>query len=423
MRQLTTTRRTALAAAAAAPWVAGCASARPARRFATTQALLDRYVSEGKVAGACLAIGRGTAPPLWLSAGVRARGLPEPAEPDTLWRIYSMTKPITGVAALALIEDGALGLDQPIADFIPAFARMQVATGYAPLATRPAARAITVRHLMTHTSGLSYHINEESPLAPVYRAAGVMPVGAQLDVQEGDGAPPTDLDTFGARVAELPLIDDPGARWEYSIGLDVLGHVIQAASGMPFETYLRRRLLAPLGMDDTDFSVPAAKRGRLSANYLITPEGPREIDAPATSAWIDARVMPSGGAGLVSSARDYARFCAMLLNGGTLGRMQVLRPRTAALARSNLLPPETRAFPPWWSGDAFGAGMGVVTPASAKPGREPPGAYGWAGAAGTSMWIDPVNGFYAVLMTHFLPSRAYPLWDETRAAVYADLAA
>ncbi|MDX2238080.1 MAG: serine hydrolase domain-containing protein [Hyphomonadaceae bacterium] len=423
MRQATMTRRGALAAAAAAPWLAGCASPRWPPRFSASQALLDRYVAEGKIAGACLAIGRGDAPPTWVNAGVRARGLPEPAGPDTLWRIYSMTKPITAVAALEMIEEGPERLDQPIADFLPAFARMQVATAYDPLQTRPAARPITLRHLMTHTSGLSYHINEGSPLAPVYRAAGVMPVGAQLDVQEGDGAPPTDLETFAACVAPLPLIDDPGARWEYSIGLDVLGAVIQAAWGLPFETFLRRRLLAPLGMDDTGFSVPAAKRSRLAANYLITPDGPREIDAPATSAWIDAQVMPSGGAGLVSSARDYARFCAMLLNGGAVGRWRLLRPRTAALARSNLLPPETRAFPPWWSGDAFGAGMGVITPASAKPGREPPGAYGWAGAAGTSMWIDPVNGFYAVLMTHFMPSRAYPLWDETRAAVYADLAA
>ncbi|MBI1250508.1 MAG: serine hydrolase [Alphaproteobacteria bacterium] len=419
-KALNLTRRGALAGAVAA---AACASqartASPVRAYPRMQPLIDGFVADGKVAGVCVAIGTATAPPAFLSAGRTAFSTDTPADPDTLWRIYSMTKPVTAAAGLALIEDGVLTLDQPVADILPAFTDMRVATSFEPLETRPAVRQMTIRHLLTHTSGLSYVINGDGPMQRLYRAHGIQPYGAQILLAPGDAPTPETLEEFGERLAALPLLDDPGARWEYSISLDLLGLVIQRASGMPFETYLRRRLLAPLDMTDTDFAVPEAKRARLSGNYQVTPEGLRTIDEPQTSAWVDVHPMPAGGAGLVSSARDYAKFCKAMLAGGA----GVLAPETVAMARSNLLPDTAAPMGGYMVGQAFGAGVGVVTAESAMPGGEPPGSYSWSGAAGTTMWIDPRNGIYVVAMTQFLPSSAYPFWSATRAAFYADLAA
>lgn len=371
-------------------------------------ALLDSYVAAAKVSGVSLVIRKGAGTHV-ISRGKAAFG-GAPADDRTLWRIFSMSKPLTGVAALTLVESGRLRLDQPVADFAPEFARLKVLDNGVE---RPARTRMLVSHLLTHTAGLGYAINEGTPLAKIYADAGIVP---------GDPRPradaPHSLSEFGARLAKLPLGSDPGTRYEYSVALDLMGLVIERASGMPFETYMKTRLFGPLGMVDTGFSATPENAPRLAQNYSVQGGKVEPLEPAGKSPYLAAPAFPSGGGGVVSTAHDYDRFCAMLLHEGALDGARVLAPATARLAHANLLPSGVTAE----GGMRFGAGMGIVTAASAQHGEEPPGSFGWAGAAGTMMWMDPGRRLSGVLMTQFMPSNAYPLWAETKRAVYADLA-
>lgn len=372
------------------------------------EALLGHYVEARKIAGAAVALRRDRGAAQFISRGAIAL---DGAAADTrsLWRIFSMTKPVTGVAAMSLIERRRMGLESPVADFVPEFANLRVIDG---ATTRPARTVMRVRHLLTHTAGLGYVINEGSPLAPLYRDAVLVP---------GDPTPreggPQSLDEFGARLATLPLGSDPGTRYEYSVALDLLGLVIQRASGMPFADYLRTALFEPLGMQDTGFSVPAPARSRLAQNYLVRDGRIEPLERTGQSPYFAAPAYPSGGGGLISSAGDYDRFCAMLMNDGVLDGVRVLSAPTARKAHANLLPRGVSA-----DGLNFGAGMGIVATERGEAG-EARGTYFWGGAAGTFMWMDPRTRLSAVLMTQFMPSRAWPLWREFREAAYADLSA
>lgn len=405
MARLLTDRRTVLlgltAAALAPPAQAGVA----VEAWPQTSALLARYVAERKLAGVVAVLHQQRSAPRVLSYGAQSLDGP-PADARTLWRIFSMTKPITGVAAMKLIERRKLGLDQPVADFVPEFASLKVLDSGAE---RPARTVMRVRHLLTHTAGLGYVINEGSPLAPLYRAADLRPADPNRRAGE-----PKSLDEFGARLATLPLGSDPGTRYEYSVALDLLGLVIQRASGMSFEDYLRTALFEPTGMNDTGFMAKPEAASRLAMNYGVRASGIEPLEpAGRPSPYLSPPAYPSGGGGLLSTAHDYNRFCAMLMNDGMIDGVRVLAPSTARRTHANLLPRGVLA-----DKVHFGAGMGIATLASSE--GEPPGTYFWGGAAGTSMWMDPANGFSAVLMTQFMPSRAYPLWREFREAVYAD---
>lgn len=383
--------------------------------FERTLAVMSGYVSSGRLAGVSAAISHGARPVQYLDVGRRAFD-GEPTTRDTIYRIYSMSKPVIGLAAMRLVEDGKLELDQPISDILPAFANMQVLIDGDLSRTRPAIGPIRVRHLLTHTAGLSYAINPEGPLPPIYRRMGLTPLGG--GGRAAPGTAPT-LEVFGERLATLPLGADPGARMEYSVGLDVMGLILQQVDGKPLPQVLRERLFDPLGMVDTDFHVPPGKRERFATNYRRVDGRMVVEDAPADSAYAKPSPMPSGGAGLVSTARDYMRLCRMLLNNGELDGVRVMAPWTVALACTNLAPAGVRTL----LGDGFGAGMRVVLPDSLREGDLPVGAVSWGGAAGTTQWVDRANGFALVLMTQFMPQDAYPLWEEVRRAAYADRAA
>jgi CubicO group peptidase (beta-lactamase class C family) len=313
-----------------------------------------------------------------------------------------------------------MALDQPLAEIAPEFRETRVLVDAGGTETAPVATAITIRHLLTHTAGLTYHINGDGPLQRRYRENGLFAQGRAYWPSPGDGPMPASLDEFAARLARLPLAAEPGTRWEYSVAFDVLGLVIERASGMPFETYLKRRIFEPLEMPDTDFYVPADKIHRLTSNYVVTENGLQPLEDRAASPFATREGVNYGGSGLVSTARDYARFCQALLGGGVVNGRRLASAEAARRVGLNLLPPAVQTEGTLLRGAEFGAGVWIMTAASARDGEEPPGAYSWGGASGTTMWIDPRNDRAVVLMTQHFPTIAYPLYSEVRQSFYGD---
>ena len=394
-----------------------------------TQALYDGYVRARKMPGIVGAFGVGDLPTVYVAAGrIATDPAARPADPDTLWRIYSMTKPITGMAAMMLVEEGKIGLDDPVSKYIPAFARMRVATSPATsLASVPAQRPITIRHLLTHSSGLGYHITAKGPLLKEYERLGLLPYAVSPAVEaKMRAARPRTLEEFANRVAAAPLVAQPGTAWNYSMGLDVMGRVIEVASGMPFDRFLSLRLFGPLGMRSTYFTVPGIDRDRLATSYAILGKTFAPVDTGPGSVFLQSPSFPYGGAGLVSSARDYDRFLAMLANGGSLGVARVLKPETVRLALSNLLPAGVTfggagAITGVGGTARLGFGAGGFVTLVDQPGGLRAGSYGWNGAAGTVAWVDPARRTRATIMVNYSPGTLYPLAQETGRALASDL--
>ena len=389
-----------------------------------TQALFDGYVKSGKMPGIVGAFGQGDGPTLFVTSGRIGDEPNAPAaNPDSLWRVYSMTKPVTAAAAMILIEEGKIGLDDPVSKYIPAFANMRVLTDPAnSLASRPAARPITIRNLLTHTAGLGYNIVTKGPLLHEYERLGILPaaVNAQTEVQMRRVRPAT-LAEFANRVAGLPLIADPGKLWSYSIGLDVMGRVIEVASGMNFDAFVNTRIFAPLGMTSSYWQVPASEAGRLASNYAIVGDTRAPLDPAANSAFLQRPSFPYGGAGLVMSARDYDRFLHMLQDGGTLGGVRIAKPETIGLMMSNLLPPGV-VFGGKDGAASMGFGAGGSVVLADTPGGPAKGTYGWTGAAGTLAWVDPIHRSRGTVMVNYFPAGAWPLRTEIPAALRRDRA-
>ncbi len=383
-------------------------------------AMLDSYVGSAKLSGAVAALGWGQREPGFISRGKLAFDSATSAGPDTLYRIYSQTKPVTGMAAMLLIDEGKLGLDQPIADLLPRFARMQVQVTPDGSITElmPAKAQITVRHLLTHTAGLGYSIIQKGPIKAAYEAAGVVP-GQVSKVQipglsRGKNAP--SLTEFADRLAELPLVYEPGTKWSYSVGLDLMGRVIEVASSMPFDRFLHERIFVPAGMTSTWFQVPASETARLSTNYGVQKGLLAPIDPGARSIYLDPPAFPFGGAGLVSSPRDYDRFLRMLLGYGKIDGTRVMSELAVRVGTSNLLPEGADIASSMVAGAGFGAGGRVGLAGDA-------GTYGWGGAAGTVGFVNFRYGLRGGFYTQYMPSDAYPIHSEFPKTVQADLAA
>lgn len=402
-----------LPACAATPRTAAPAAA-PVHNWTALKALAERYVAERKVAGMIIGVGNGDAPAFYTHAGTLGLQRETPVDAKSIWRIYSMTKPVTGVLAAQMISEGALGLDQPIADILPAFKAMRVAIDPAnSLEARAASSPITIRHLLTHTAGFTYHF-QPGAVGKAYRRFGLMPGIRSVGRETGDGESPSSLQAFANAVAELPLVADPGTTWHYSIALDVLGAVIEKAAGKSFETVLQDRLLTPLAMHDTGFAVPAASMDRLATNYLLQSNNLVPIDTPPKTEYAVPASFPAGGGGLASTADDYMRFMRMVANGGRYAGTQIISPEAAKLAVSNLLPAGV-----FYEGNqGYGAGGRVVI--APGPGLIP-GSYGWGGAAGTLASALPAQRLSVVLMTQYMPQQAYPLPEELGKALAADL--
>ena len=393
----------ALALAAQMVAAAPPAQAPPAgfssERLARIDRALQQYVDDGRVAGVVALVLRDGHPVYERAIGWSDREAGRRMAPDTIFRIASQTKAVTSAAILALMEEGRLGLSDPVSRFIPAFAKTTVSVrGDSGVTIVPARREITIRDLLTHTAGLSYGTG--SDIAPLYEAKGLGPA-AGYGWYTADKDEPV-CETM-ARLATLPFAAQPGERWVYGYSTDVLGCVVERASGTPLDAFIRTRITEPLGMRDTHFFLPPADRDRLAAVYESGTDG-KALRAPdgarGQGAYVDGpRRNFAGGAGLLSTARDYARFLEMVRNGGALGSTRILSPRTVALMTSNQLGALYSPAGLGWS-LAF-----ETTERTGANGLDAPGAYGWGGAYGSWYRVDPQSRMVMVLMIQLMPNR------------------
>jgi CubicO group peptidase (beta-lactamase class C family) len=387
-------------------------------RLARLERHFRRYVDDGRLPGWLIAIvrhGRLT----WLqTAGSRDLEAGLPVEPDTLWRIYSMTKPITSVAAMMLYEEGAFELKDEVARFVPSFADARVWRGGSALkpVTEPQREPMRVWHLLTHTAGLTYGFHHSHPVDRLYREAG-------FEV----GAPPgMDLAAACDAWAGLPLLFQPGTEWNYGVATDVLGRVIEVVSGQSLDAFLAERILEPLGMRDTSFALRDGDGDRLAALYSPDPQTGRAVRNDVIGK--DAHEPPaflSGGGGLLSTAGDYLRFMRMLLGGGELDGVRLLGPRTLAYMGRNHLPGDVdlEAFgrplfaESTFDGVGFGLGFSVVI--DPVKGKVPAsrGELAWGGMASTAFYVDPLEELGVLFMTQLLPSSALPVRPQLRQLV------
>lgn len=402
---------------AAGAFLPGMAWAQAAEKYPTIKAEFESYVSSGKLPGVLATIGRASGLPDVIAVGTQGLGEKTPVNIDSLWRVYSMTKPITGMAAMILVGEGKMKLDQPISEFLPEFANMTVLTDpEKSMDAVPAKNQITVRHLLTHTAGLGYSIITKGPLLQAYLDNGITPgIVSRFPIPGQPTSTPTpDLKTFSERLAKLPLVAEPGTKWSYSISLDLLGRVIEVASGMDFEAFLKTRIFEPLKMNSSYFQVPKSETPRLVSNYAPVNGVLFPIDPAATSIYLDKPAFAFGGAGMVCSARDYDRFLNMLANYGELDGVRIMSPKTAALAMTDLLPSGVSTDGTFAEGAGFGAGGRV-----GKGANE--GVFGWGGAAGTVAFVDPKRKLRAICMAQYMPSNAYPFHENFAKWVLKDL--
>jgi CubicO group peptidase (beta-lactamase class C family) len=342
-----------------------------------------------------------------------------PLQEDTIFRIYSMTKPLTSLALMMLVEEGRVSLDDPVHRYIPQWRDLGVYEGgfIGAFRTKRTSAPMRVVDLMRHTSGLTYGFQQRTNVDAAYRKLhiGEIPTAVSLEQMIDE-------------LAKVPLEFSPGSAWNYGVSTDVVGYLVGKISGQPFEQFLRSRILDPLGMTDTDFMVPAAKASRFAACYAATPKAGMALqDDPQTSFFLKPPTFVSGGGGLVSTAADYLRFCKMLLNGGALDGVRLVSPKTLELMSQNHLP-GSKDLPDLavslfsevtYAGVGFGLGFAVsVSPARGLlPGS--PGDISWGGLASTYFWVDPREQLIVIFMTQLTPSATYPIRRELRTLVYS----
>lgn len=367
-----------------------------AKKLAEIQPTLQRFVDQKKVAGAIALVARQGKIVHLSTAGNLGGEEDVPMNADTLVRIYSMSKPITSVAIMMLVEDGKLQLDDPVSKHLPPFKGLKVfkAIEDGQLKTAEAGREVTIRDLLRHTSGLTYGFFGNTEVDKRYRAVNV------LD-QRGTLAEMID------KLGQLPLADQPGTRFRYSVSTDVLGRVVEVASEQNFDEFLKQRIFQPLQMNDTGFHVPESKRDRFASNFgpRLAGAGLRVTDDRTQSRYLRETSFPSGGGGLVSTARDYMRFCQMLLNKGQLDGKRLLKPETVKAMTKNQLPEQAYpiALGEQRDGVGFGLGFSVVVEKTDYTRREHVGEYGWGGAASTHFWISPRDELAVVVLTQLQP--------------------
>ena len=384
------------------------------QRLSRVNKMMQGYIDDGKLASGLTMLARRGETFHFEPYGVLDLESGTPVERDTLFRIYSMTKPITSAAVMMLYEEGHFSLDDPVGKFIPELASMKVYDGMGETGMRlvDQQQPITIRHLLTHTSGLSYGFHQDSPIEQMYREANITD-------------PDSTLQEMAEKLGKLPLVTQPGAKWRYSNATDVLGYLVEVVSGTPFDQYLQDNILDPLGMEDTSFYVAEENLDRLATVYGASTNGKiAPLDNPMVNRQLRPHTLFSGGGGLVSTGADYMHFCQMLLNGGVFGDQRLLAPKTVEMMRSNHLTDDLKPFAVGQSmssdtkGCGFGLGFRVVMDIAQHGIIGSNGIYSWGGAASTVFWIDPQEDLVAILLTQFMPSSYYPLRREFQIATY-----
>ncbi len=388
----------------AAPAEAGLS----AEKLAEMNAHFQAYVDDGRLAGLTTLVARKGQVVDFQTYGALDTESGQPMREDAIFRIYSMTKPITGVALMMLYEEGKFALDDPVSKYIPGFADARVFKSEAEdgtLVTEPAARDITVRDLMRHTSGLTYGVFGNTPVDKSYLKSQL--IGVDQPMAE-----------WVPRLAEQPLLYQPGAAWVYSLSVEVQGYLVEVLSGQPFDEFLQERIFDPLGMTDTGFYVPGDKLDRFVGIYELDEN--KKLVASKNKLLQDFSLNPqfkSGGGGLVSTTADYWRFAQMVANGGTLDGVTILKPETIAMMSTNQLPEALPGIAGGKRGLGFGLDFAVVLDPAKFGNTGEAGEYFWGGMANTVFWIDPTHDIVAILMTNILPNGIYELRNEMRTYV------
>ncbi len=387
-------------------------------------ARMQRYVDAQQIPGAVTLVARHGEVVHFEAVGSRHVSEKLPMEKDTIVRLYSQSKPITGAAVLMLYEEGHFLLSDPISKYLPEFKTMRVRTGGAGDAMETeAARAITIHHLLTHTSGLSYNFFP-NPIGIEYQKRGIG--GTRMDSKFEN------LETWSQALAEVPLIAQPGTAWNYSVGMDVLGRLVEVISGQTFGDFLKERIFDPLGMVDTGFHVPADKINRFAANYVPKPDKTiMQFEVPSTSPYITESNLDMGGSGLVGTAADYLRFAQMLVNDGELDGVRLLAPSTVEMMTANHLPPSMGESPLSSLQGGFpgvgtgGVGFGLTGSVTIDPAltgvATSKGIFGWGGAATTHFWVDREKDIVGIVLTQLLPDGTQPIRESMLQMTYQAL--
>lgn len=383
----------------------------------------QRYIDDGNLAGTLTLVARHGHVAYFESQGHLELERRRPMHRDAVFRIYSMSKPITTVALMMLLEKGLCQLDDAVHRYIPSWEGLGVFVGgnYPVFLTAPALRPMTIRDLLSHTSGLTYGFMERTNVDSAYRALRI------ADRSRPDYTLQDMVDTL----AELPLEFSPGTRWNYSVATDVVGHLVEVISGQRFDAYLLEHIFQPLGMTDTAFTVADAQLDRFACNYERQRDGRlRLADDPHTSEFRGGSFL-SGGGGLISTAPDYLRFTLMLRNRGELDGVRLLSRKTVDLMTVNHLPggqdlttmAQAGMFAETaYAGVGFGLGFSVMLDPARAQVLGTSGEFAWGGAASTAFWVDPVEDLIVIFMTQLMPSSSYPIRRELRNLTYAALA-
>ncbi|MEO1322384.1 MAG: serine hydrolase domain-containing protein [Pseudomonadota bacterium] len=391
--------------------------------IAALEAAMGAYVADGRLYGIHTRLAHKGEVISDYYTGLRGLESQAPIESDTIYRIYSMSKPVTGVAMMMLYEEGKFELDDPVSKFVPEFEDLKVLGGVDEDGTAilvDLERQPTMRELMAHTSGFAYGLGGTDPVNTAFRDEKILES--------------PDMQTFINKVAGVPLLNQPGQEWFYSVGMDIQGHIIEKISGQTFGEYLQERLFDPLGMIDTGFYVPDDDYERFSEVYGFDPETGALVPVPFPGVMFRKETISfeSGGGGLVSTMDDYARFSQMLVNQGELDGVRILKPETLELIRTNVLPEGAYVSAAGnnlgeiYEGMGMGLTFGTIVDAEQMETATPNGTYFWGGAASTWFWIDPVNELYFIGMVQIFdnnnPNGPLQLREASVEAVYAAMA-
>ena len=381
-----------------------------------TEHLERNYIDSGKIAGCQTLVARHGEVAYFSTLGCADRERSTPMRDDTIFRIYSMTKPITSVALMQLYEQGHFQLNDPVSRFLPAWKdqRVYVSGGSDNMELKAPEKPMTFRHVLSHSGGLTYGATNH-PVDKIYRRVGV-----NRDRTET-------LTTFIEKLSQVPLRYEPGEAWMYSLSTDVCGALVEVISGKPFDEYLQDNIFGPLGMEDTSFWVRPEKQARFAANYQRNPDKTLKlIDDPETSVYLQQPSFFSGGGGLTGTTADYFRFCEMLRRGGELDGNRILGPRTIDLMRKNhlaggkdLASMAIGAFSETaYEGVGFGLGF-AMTLGEVEAGTLGAGDYYWGGAASTIFWVDPKEDLVAIFMTQLMPSATFNFRGQLKNIIYS----